>query len=113
MLGGVFRMTLTNRDRESAHQVNAELAVLRVGYAGVAVRPAVERYLPSALGDGIGSWPARAYPAQVAARVRAVDREDMAPLFDHTAQVRAQHAKTTSQRSTFCVPRSPRAADRR
>jgi hypothetical protein len=43
------RLPLANR---SVFPDAAELATLRAWYAGLAVRPAVERYLPAALGDG-------------------------------------------------------------
>jgi hypothetical protein len=59
----------------------AELAVLRAWYAGVAVRPAVERYLPAALGDGRS---ARGVLGRIRRRLvahaRAVNREDLAAL---------------------------------
>ncbi|WP_027821034.1 site-specific integrase [Paraburkholderia bannensis] len=76
----------------------AELAVLRAWYAGVAVRPAVERYLPSALGNGKS---ARGVLGRIRRRLvslaRAAHRDDLAALFDHPADQRAQHAKAVAQ----------------
>lgn len=75
-----------------------ELAVLRAWYAGVAVRPAVERYLPSALGDGKS---ARGVLGQIRRRLvaiaRAGHREDLATLLDHPAEDRARLAKAVAQ----------------
>ncbi|WP_321958117.1 site-specific integrase [Paraburkholderia bannensis] len=93
----------------------AELAVLRAWYAGVAVRPAVERYLPSALGDGKS---ARGVLGRIRRRLvslaRAAHRDDLAALFDHPAEERAQHAKAVTQaidalRTTH--PPEPKIAD--
>ncbi|MBB3258969.1 hypothetical protein F4827_003842 [Paraburkholderia bannensis] len=76
----------------------AELAVLRAWYAGVAVRPAVERYLPSALGDGKS---ARGVLGRIRRRLvalaRAAHRDDLATLLDHPAQERTQQAKAVAQ----------------
>jgi site-specific recombinase XerD len=76
----------------------AELAALRAWYAGVAVRPAVERYLPSALGDGKS---ARGVLGRIRRRLvaiaRAGHREDLATLLDHPAEDRARHAKAVAQ----------------
>ncbi|WP_321884716.1 site-specific integrase [Paraburkholderia bannensis] len=93
----------------------AEFAVLRAWYAGVAVRPAVERYLPSALGDGKS---ARGVLGRIRRRLvslaRAAHRDDLAALFDHPAEERAQHAKAVAQaidalRTTH--PPEPKIAD--
>ncbi|WP_322053046.1 site-specific integrase [Paraburkholderia bannensis] len=93
----------------------AELAVLRAWYAGVAVRPTVERYLPSALGDGKS---ARGVLGRIRRRLvslaRAAHRDDLAALFDHPAEERAQHAKAVAQaidalRTTH--PPEPKIAD--
>jgi site-specific recombinase XerD len=76
----------------------AELAALRAWYAGVAVRPAVERYLPSALGDGKS---ARGVLGRIRHRLvalaRAAHRDDLATLLDHPAEDRAQQAKAVAQ----------------
>ncbi len=76
----------------------AELAALRAWYAGVAVRPAVERYLPSALGDGKS---ARGVLGRIRRRLvslaHAAHREDLAALFDHPANERTRHAKAVAQ----------------
>ncbi|MBB3005346.1 site-specific recombinase XerD [Paraburkholderia tropica] len=93
----------------------AELAALRAWYAGVAVRPAVERYLPSALGDGRS---ARGVLGRIRRRLvalaRAVNREDLATLLDHPADARAQHAKAVAQTIDFlrtARPSEPQIAD--
>ncbi|WP_321788088.1 site-specific integrase [Paraburkholderia sp. J94] len=76
----------------------AELAALRAWYAGVAVRAAVERYLPSALGDGKS---ARGVLGRIRRRLvslaRAAHRDDLAALLNHPAEERAQHAKAVAQ----------------
>ncbi|CAD6560742.1 phage integrase family protein [Paraburkholderia sabiae] len=72
-----------------------ELAVLRAWYAGVPVRQAVERYLPSALGNGRS---ARGVLGRIRRKLLdvacAVHRDDLAALLSHPAQEREQHAKT-------------------
>jgi site-specific recombinase XerD len=74
-----------------------ELAVLRAWYAGVAVRPAVERYLPSALGDG---QTARGVLGRIrrslVAVAQAVHRDDLATLLAHPVSERSQHAKAVA-----------------
>ncbi|HTR05320.1 MAG TPA: integrase, partial [Paraburkholderia sp.] len=59
-----------------------ELAMLRAWYAGLAVRPAVERYLPAALGDGKS---ARGVLGRIRRRLiaiaRAAHRDDLVALF--------------------------------
>lgn len=71
----------------------AELAVLRAWYAGVAVRPAVERYLPSVLGDGRS---ARGVLGRIRrhliALARAAHRDDLAAVFAHSARGRVRHS---------------------
>ncbi|MBB3259278.1 site-specific recombinase XerD [Paraburkholderia bannensis] len=93
----------------------AELAVLRAWYAGVAVRPAVERYLPSALGDGKS---ARGVLGRIRRRLvaiaRAVNRDDLATLLDHPADERTHHAKAVAQAIDIlrtARPREPQIAD--
>ncbi|MBN3855050.1 tyrosine-type recombinase/integrase [Paraburkholderia sp. Ac-20340] len=75
-----------------------ELAVLRAWYAGLAVRAAVERYLPSALGGGKS---ARGVLGRIRRRLvaiaRSAHRDDLATLLDHPADERAQHAKAAAQ----------------
>ncbi|WP_321817430.1 MULTISPECIES: site-specific integrase [unclassified Paraburkholderia] len=75
-----------------------ELAVLRAWYAGLAVRAAVERYLPSALGGGKS---ARGVLGRIRRRLvaiaRSAHRDDLATLLDHPADERAQHAKAATQ----------------
>ncbi len=76
----------------------AELAVLPAWYAGVAVRPAVECYLPSALGDGKS---ARGVLGRIRRRLvaiaRSAHRDHLAALLDHPAEEHAQHAKAVAQ----------------
>ncbi|WP_201703831.1 site-specific integrase [Paraburkholderia kirstenboschensis] len=71
-----------------------ELAVLRAWYAGVPVRQAVVRYLPSALGDGKF---ARGVLGRIRRRLvdiaRAAHRDDLVALLTHPAAGREQHAK--------------------
>ncbi|MBB3262092.1 site-specific recombinase XerD [Paraburkholderia bannensis] len=93
----------------------AELAVLRAWYAGVAVRPAVERYLPSALGDGKS---ARGVLGRIRRRLvalaRAAHRDDLATMLDHPAQERTQQAKAVAQAIDIlrtARPREPQIAD--
>ncbi|MEX3843068.1 phage integrase family protein [Paraburkholderia sp. BR10882] len=75
-----------------------ELAVLRAWYAGLAVRPAVERYLPSALGDGKS---ARGVLGRIRRRLvalaRAAHRGDLVALFEHPVEERERHAKAVAQ----------------
>ncbi|WP_321961950.1 site-specific integrase [Paraburkholderia sp. J7] len=75
-----------------------ELAMLRAWYAGLAVRPAVERYLPSALGDGKS---ARGVLGRIRRRLvaiaRAAHRDDLVALFEHPAEERERHAKAVAQ----------------
>ncbi|WP_345817729.1 phage integrase family protein (plasmid) [Paraburkholderia sp. PREW-6R] len=74
-----------------------ELAILRAWYAGLAVRPAVERYLPSALG---GNRSARGVLGQIRRRLvaiaRTVHRDDLAALLSHPAEERERHAKAVA-----------------
>ncbi len=85
-----------------------ELAALRAWYAGLPVRQAVERYLPSALGDGRS-------PRGVLGRIRrrlvavahAAHRDDLAALLAHPANERGQHAKAVAH--AIGVLRSARA----
>lgn len=76
----------------------AELAALRAWYAGVAVRAAVERYLPSALGDGKS---ARGVIGRIRRRLmslaRSTHRDDLATLLSHPAEDRARHAQAVAQ----------------
>ncbi|CAB3809920.1 site-specific integrase [Paraburkholderia fynbosensis] len=71
-----------------------ELAVLRAWYAGVPVRQAVARYLPSALGDGKS---ARGVLGRIRGKLldvaRAAHRDDLVALLTHPAAGREQHAK--------------------
>ena len=71
-----------------------ELAVLRAWYAGLPVRQAVVRYLPSRLGDGKS---ARGVLGTIRRRLlsvaRAAHRDDLAALLDHPADERERHAK--------------------
>ncbi|MEM5313142.1 site-specific integrase [Paraburkholderia sp. JHI869] len=75
-----------------------ELAMLRAWYAGLAVRPAVERYLPSALGDGKS---ARGVLGRIRRRLvaiaRAAHRDDLVALFEHPVDERERHAKAVAQ----------------
>ncbi|WP_321946421.1 site-specific integrase [Paraburkholderia sp. J10-1] len=75
-----------------------ELAMLRAWYAGLAVRPAVERYLPSALGDGKS---ARGVLGRIRRRLvaiaRAAHRDDLVALFEHPVEERERHAKAVAQ----------------
>ncbi|HKT92773.1 MAG TPA: site-specific integrase [Paraburkholderia sp.] len=75
-----------------------ELAMLRAWYAGLAVRSAVERYLPSALGDGKS---ARGVLGRIRRRLiaiaRAAHRDDLAALLDHPVEERERHAKAVAQ----------------
>ncbi|WP_321894855.1 site-specific integrase [Paraburkholderia heleia] len=75
-----------------------ELAMLRAWYAGLAVRPAVERYLPSALGDGKS---ARGVLGRIRRRLiglaRAAHRDDLAVLLEHPVAERERHAKAVAQ----------------
>jgi site-specific recombinase XerD len=74
-----------------------ELAMLRAWYAGLPVRQAVERYLPSVLGNGKS---ARGVLGRIRSKLldvaRAVHRDDLAALLSHRAQAREQHAKTVA-----------------
>ncbi|HKR41532.1 MAG TPA: phage integrase family protein, partial [Paraburkholderia sp.] len=74
-----------------------ELAMLRAWYAGLPVRQAVERYLPSALGNGKS---ARGVLGRIRSKLldvaRAAHRDDLAALLSHPAQAREQHAKTVA-----------------
>nr|WP_321943682.1 site-specific integrase [Paraburkholderia tropica] len=76
----------------------AELAALRAWYAGVAVRAAVERYLPSAPGGGKS---ARGVIGRIRRRLvaiaRSTHRDDLATLLSHPAEDRARHAKAVAQ----------------
>ncbi|WP_233885567.1 site-specific integrase [Paraburkholderia flagellata] len=75
-----------------------ELAMLRAWYAGLAVRSAVERYLPSALGDGKS---ARGVLGRIRRRLiaiaRAAHRDDLVALLDHPVEERERHAKAVAQ----------------
>ncbi|OBR48035.1 site-specific integrase [Paraburkholderia tropica] len=75
-----------------------ELAVLRAWYAGVAVRQAVERYRPTALGDGKS---ARGVLGRIRRKLitvaRAAHRDDLATLLSHAPEERASHAKPVAQ----------------
>jgi len=75
-----------------------ELAMLRAWYAGLAVRPAVERYLPAALGDGKS---ARGVLGRIRRRLiaiaRAAHRDDLVALFGHPVEERDRHAKAVAQ----------------
>ncbi|TDN58716.1 site-specific integrase [Paraburkholderia sp. BL10I2N1] len=75
-----------------------ELAVLRGWYAGVPVRQAVARYLPSALGDGKS---ARGVLGRIRSKLldvaRTAHRDDLAALLSHPAQERERHAKAVAQ----------------
>ncbi|MEX3939755.1 phage integrase family protein [Paraburkholderia sp. BR10937] len=75
-----------------------ELAMLRAWYAGLAVRAAVERYLPSALGDGKS---ARGVLGRIRRRLvalaRVAHRDDLAALFEHPVAERERHAKAVAQ----------------
>ncbi|MGF6734662.1 site-specific recombinase XerD [Paraburkholderia youngii] len=74
-----------------------ELAVLRVWYAGLSVREAVERYQPASLGDGKS---ARGVLGRIRRRLqtiaRAAHRDELAALFDHPAEDRVRHAKAVA-----------------
>jgi site-specific recombinase XerD len=75
-----------------------ELAVLRAWYEGLPVRRAVERYLPSALGDGKS---ARGILGRIRRTLvtiaRAAHRDDLAVLLAHPAEERSRHAKAVAQ----------------
>jgi site-specific recombinase XerD len=75
-----------------------ELAVLRAWYAGLPVRQAVMRYLPSALGDGKS---ARGVLGRIRQRLlaiaRAAHRDDLVALLSHPVEARTQHAKAIAQ----------------
>ncbi|MEX3815974.1 phage integrase family protein [Paraburkholderia sp. BR13439] len=75
-----------------------ELAVLRAWYAGVSVRQAVARYLPSALGDGKS---ARGVLGRIRGKLlhvaRAAHRDDLIALLTHPAAERERHAKGVAQ----------------
>ncbi|MCC8405324.1 tyrosine-type recombinase/integrase [Paraburkholderia sp. MMS20-SJTN17] len=74
-----------------------ELAVLRAWYAGLPVRQAVARYLPSALGDNRSARGVLGkIRRQLRAAARALHRDDLATLLDHPANEREQHAKTVA-----------------
>jgi site-specific recombinase XerD len=74
-----------------------ELAMLRAWYAGLPARQAVERYLPSALGNGKS---ARGVLGRIRSKLldvaRLAHRDDLAALLSHPAQEREQHAKTVA-----------------
>src|SRR5262249_15808144 len=75
-----------------------ELAVLRAWYAGLAVRSAVERYLPSALGDGRS---ARGVLGRIRCKLiaiaRAAHRDEFAALVEHRSGERQEQAKSVAQ----------------
>ncbi|WP_233860291.1 site-specific integrase [Paraburkholderia sp. HD33-4] len=74
-----------------------ELAALRAWYAGLPVRQAVARYLPSALGDGKSArGVVGKIRRQLLAVARAIHRDDLAALLDHPADEREQHARTVA-----------------
>ncbi|MGF6506135.1 phage integrase family protein [Paraburkholderia sp. 32] len=92
-----------------------ELAVLRAWYAGVSVRQAVARYLPSALGDGKS---ARGVLGRIRRRLvdiaRAAHRDDLVALLTHPAAGRQQHAKGAAlaiDALRTARPREPQIAD--
>jgi site-specific recombinase XerD len=74
-----------------------ELAMLHAWYAGLAVRAAAERYLPSALG---GNRSARGVLGRIRRRLiaiaRAAHRNDLAALLSHPAEERGQHASAVA-----------------
>ncbi|WP_322106547.1 site-specific integrase [Paraburkholderia sp. J41] len=93
----------------------AELAALRAWYSGLAVRPAVERYLPAALGGGAS---ARGVVGRLRRRLvalaRAAHREDLAALLDHSAADRSRHAKAVAlaiETLRTAQPPEPQIAD--
>ncbi|QBQ98587.1 site-specific integrase [Paraburkholderia pallida] len=75
-----------------------ELAMLRAWYAGLPVRQAVVRYLPSRLGE---NQSARGVLGAIRRRLlgiaRAAHRDDLAALIDHPAEERERHAKAVAQ----------------
>ncbi|QGZ57146.1 site-specific integrase [Paraburkholderia acidiphila] len=92
-----------------------ELAVLRAWYAGLGVRSAVERYLPSALGEGKS---ARGVLGRIRRRLiaiaRAAHRDDLVALLDHPVEGREDHAKAVAQAIDSlrtARPPEPRIAD--
>ncbi len=74
-----------------------ELAVLRAWYAGVPVRQAVARYLPSALGNGKS---ARGVLGRIRRKLlevaRAAHCDDLVALLSHSALEREHHAKAVA-----------------
>lgn len=74
-----------------------ELAMLRAWYAGMAVRKAVERYLPDRIGAGQS---ARGVPGGVRRRLaevaRQVGRPDLATVFAHPDGERLREAKAVA-----------------
>ena len=75
-----------------------ELAMLRAWYAGLPVREAVERYLPSRLGDGKSARGVLgALRRRLLSVARAAHRDDLAALLDHPADERGRHAKAVAQ----------------
>lgn len=86
-----------------------ELAMLRAWYAGLPVRQAVVRYLPSRLGEGKS---ARGVLGAIRRRLlgiaRAAHRDDLAVLLDHPADERERQAKAVAQAiETLRTVRSP------
>jgi site-specific recombinase XerD len=86
-----------------------ELAALRAWYAGLAVRPAVERYLPAALGDGKS---ARGVLGRIRRKLialaRAAHRDELATLLAHPVGERQRHAKAVAQAiDTLRTARAP------
>ncbi|WP_321815708.1 MULTISPECIES: phage integrase family protein [unclassified Paraburkholderia] len=86
-------------DRDSSGFPDAvELAALRAWYAGVAARPAVERYRPFELGDGKS---ARGVFGRIRRRLVALapvaHRDNLEVLLDHPANACTWHAKAVAQ----------------
>ncbi|WP_281370004.1 phage integrase family protein, partial [Paraburkholderia humisilvae] len=88
-----------------------ELAALRAWYTGLAVRPAVERYLPSALGNGQS---ARGVLGRIRRKLvtlaHTAHRGDLATLPGHPTGERQRHAKAVAQAiDTLRTARAPQA----
>ncbi|WP_233810248.1 site-specific integrase [Paraburkholderia sp. HP33-1] len=86
-----------------------ELAMLRAWYAGLAVRQAAERYLPSAPGEGTS---ARGVLGRIRRRLiaiaRAACRDDLVTLLGHPPEERERHAKAVAHAiDTLRMARAP------
>ncbi|WP_322049222.1 site-specific integrase [Paraburkholderia sp. J67] len=92
-----------------------ELAMLRAWYAGVAVRPAVERYLPATLSEGKSARGVLgAIRRRLLERARAAHRDDLAAVLSHPAEEREQYAKAVAHAIDVlrtARPPEPRIAD--